>query len=288
MREKSRPGLFRLTVLAFLACVGLGVAASGDGPQPPEITPKRPVEIRSRELTFERASGITRFMGDVVVTHGELRMQADEVRATSGNRQATAEGNVTAVDAGMAATLTCGHLEYRDLMRVITAHDGPLLRSVDDNLRPVSLTSRQMEFYSDQKMAVANQGVVMTSSEGYAVADRAVLLQDRGEVLLEGEPRIFTSQGDFSGRRLRMNMRENRYEAEGGVEVNFYPTPQAQVPVPPVSPRGSGGMSTRSPSSETGVLPAASPVPGTGASPKAPVGGPPARSWGGVLGVGGR
>jgi lipopolysaccharide export system protein LptA len=275
----------------LLWTAGLAFAATGDVPRPADISPRNPVEIRSRELTFERGSGLTRFSGDVLVTHGNLRMQADEVRAASGNRQATAEGHVTAVDAGMAATLTCGHLEYRDLMQVITAHDSPMLTSVDDNLRPVSLTSRQMEFYSDRKEAVAHQDVVMTSSEGYAVAGKATLLQEKGEVLLEGEPRVFTTQGDFSGRRLKLNMRENRYEAEGGVEVNFYPTPQARPPSPPAPgtaapagiPFGSPGPATPVPDASSAGT--ASPGAGT-ASPGAGKG--PSPDWSGFFKNGGR
>lgn len=278
---RLRLRLARGWTLAVLAAAGTGLAAVASSPPKIEITPKKPVEIRSRELTFERGSGLTRFTGDVVVTHGSLRLKADEVRATSGNRQATAEGRVQAVDESMAATLTCGHLEYRDLMGVITAHDDPTLTSVDDELRPVTLTSRQMEFYSERKEAVARQGVVVTSSDGYAVADQATLLQDKGEILLEGEPRVFTTRGDFSGRRLRLSMRENRYEAEGGVEVNFYPTPQAQVPVPPAS----GTAQTPGKAAAVPVsTPAASGAPV--ATPSRP--GRTAPDWGGFFGTGGR
>jgi len=234
--------------LGFAGLGGFVLAAPVELPKFGDVSVRQPVEIRSRELLFERGDGMTKFSGDVQAIHGSMLLRADEIWATSGNRQATAEGHVSAIDNSMAATLTCGHLEYRDLMGIITAHDDPLLTSVDDKGNPVTLVSRQMEFYSEQKKAVANQSVVMTSLEGYARAQKATLLQDRGEIFLEGEPHVFTTQGDFSGRLLKMDLKENKFEADGSVEVNFYPTPLSQAPAPSSAEPTGGRKRSGSPS----------------------------------------
>ncbi len=241
--------------LLFLALVGamLGVAAFGEAAEERafqkdlKVSPKRPVEIDANELTYERASGLTRFKGDVKVRHEPTTMAADEVRAVSGNRQAVAEGKVEVVDSGMAATLTCGHLEYKDQMRYITAHDSPQMATVDKEGKPVTLTSRQMEFFSEQRMAIANQNVRVDHPQGQGTAGRATFLQNEGRVVLEEEPRITNVNGDITGRRITAFLDDDRIVAEGNVEAIFYPTPQdAAKAVGKRGPAPSGGAAPSS------------------------------------------
>jgi hypothetical protein len=138
------------------------------------------------------------------------------------------------------------------------------------------MTSRQMEFYSDQKTAVANQSVLVTHADGYAQAGKAVLFQDKGEILLEGEPRVFTTQGDFSGRRLKLNLLDNRFEGEGGVEVTFYPTPQSSAPRPQTvqgPPTGQGTAAGPAPEGRNAAGQREQPAPGPAGPLLAPPGG---------------
>jgi lipopolysaccharide export system protein LptA len=232
-----------------------------------KITNKRPVEINSNELTFNRATGLTVFKGAVQVKHQPTLMDADEVQAVSGNRQATAEGNVQVVDSGMSATLTCGHLEYKDQMRYITAHDSPKMTTVDNDGNPVTMESRQMEFFSQQHMAVANQNVKVNALQGRATAGRATYLKDEGRMVLEEEPKLDNSFLKLTSRRITAFLTENRLVAEGNVQATFYPTPQdAAKPSAPTSPqRGQGGPPTGGPNALP--APSTSPVPTPLASP---------------------
>lgn len=236
-----------------------------------KITSKRPVEINSQELTFDRLTGMTVFKGDVQVLHDPTVMNADEVHAVSGNRQATAEGNVQVVDSGMAATLTCGHLEYKDKMRFISAHDSPKMATVDNDGNPVTMESRQMEFFSEQHMAVANQNVKVNSSQGKATAGRATYLKDEGRLVLEEEPKVSNSFLNLTGRRITAYLGDNRIVAEGNVEATFYPTPQdaPKTSAPTAPQRGKAGPPSGGP--PTGPMPSASPAPAPSASPVATV-----------------
>jgi lipopolysaccharide transport protein LptA len=228
-----------------------------------KINAKRPVEIESNELTFDRETGLTVFKGNVKVNHKPTVMNADEVQATNGNRQATAEGQVQVVDSGMAATLTCGHLEYRDKMRYISAHDSPKMVSMDNDGNPVTMESRQMEFFSDQHMAVANQNVKVNHSQGKATAGRATYLKDEGRMILEDEPKMESPLGTVTGRRITAYLDEDRVTAEGNVQAMFYPTPQDAAkpgsPTAPTAPSKNGDVAPPgSPSSAP--TPSASPV----------------------------
>jgi lipopolysaccharide export system protein LptA len=191
-----------------------------------KVSPKKPVEVNADELTFDRESGRTVFKGKVHVLHDKIDLGADEVRAVSGNRQATAEGGVTVVDGSMSATLSCGHLDYLDQMRIISAHEKPHFTTVDDDDQPVTLDGRQIEFYSEQKMALANQDVVLFHPRGKATAGRATYLKGENRVILEQEPKVFNEYGDVTGRRMTAYLGEHRLVVEGDVSATFYPTPQ--------------------------------------------------------------
>jgi lipopolysaccharide export system protein LptA len=252
-----------LTALMGSSAVAFLFAADRTLESDAKISSKRPVEIDSNELTFERETGRTIFKGDVKVKHRPTTLEADEVNAVSGNRQAVAEGKVVVVDSGMSATLTCGHLEYKDQMRYITAHDNPHLTSVDNEGQPVTLDSRQMEFFSDQRMAIANQNVKVTHSQGEAQAGRATYLKDEGRLVLEEEPKVEHALGSITGRRITAYLDQDRIVAEGNVQAFFYPTPQdAAKKKAPTSPSKMGGpRATSAGDAMQGTTPTVSPLP---------------------------
>jgi len=267
-------GLKRIpSYLAWVVCAAVAATASWAAERSltteSKITSKRPVEINSQELTFDRLTGMTVFKGNVQVLHDPTVMNADEVHAVSGNRQATAEGNVQVVDSGMAATLTCGHLEYKDKMRYISAHDSPKMATVDNDGSPVTLESRQMEFFSEQHMAVANQNVKVNSSQGKATAGRATYLKDEGRLVLDEEPKVENPFGSLTGRRITAYLGDNRIVAEGDVQAMFYPTPQDSAkPSAPTAPQH-GGAGSPPVDPHAAPTPSASPAPAPSALPAA-------------------
>ena len=138
-------------------------SATGEAPLDVEnrqkISGGKPVNISSNQLKFDRVNGLTLFSGDVKVLHDGLVMNSDLLQASEGNRMASALGNVKVDDLKSNLHLSCGNLDYNDLMSQITAHDHPVLSTVDETGLPVTILSRQMELYEQEKKVIAHQDV---------------------------------------------------------------------------------------------------------------------------------
>ncbi len=218
--------LFRVLALAIAFFAGVFFSRASDA-NPPEkqVSRKKPVSISSSQLTFDKLKGLTLFKGRVTALHGTVVLTADEIRAFSENNAATAKGHVKVVDKTQAVTLTCGNLEYQDLMDTMTAHDHPILTSIDNNKKPVTILGRQMELNSDAKTVVVNQNVQIVQAESNAEAQKATFLANQNKLILEDDPRVYTSSAQISGRRITTNLGEEKsFFAEGLADVLFNPT----------------------------------------------------------------
>jgi lipopolysaccharide export system protein LptA len=219
---------FVLRVLAVFAAFFAGVffsRASNSSVPSNQITPKKPVNISSSQLTFDKLKGLTLFKGRVKALHGTVILTADEIRAFSENNAATAKGHVKVVDKTQGVTLTCGNLEYQDQMEVMTAHDHPILTSVDNNKKPVTILGRQMELDSNAKTVVINQNVQIIQAASNAEAQKATFLANEDKLILENDPRVYTSSAQITARRITTNMGEEKsFFAEGLADALFNPT----------------------------------------------------------------
>ncbi|HEY5037932.1 MAG TPA: LptA/OstA family protein, partial [bacterium] len=170
----------------------------------------------------DRLKSLTLFKGNVKATHGKEVLTSDEIRAVSQNREATAAGHVKVVDSAMSSTLTCGNLEYLDQMNTMTAHDHPLMVSLDQSGRPISIQGRQMELDSQKKTVVINQNVQIIHESGRAEAQKATFLSKENQLILEEDPKVFVNNGQLSGRRIVSDLGgENRVLVEGMAEAYF-------------------------------------------------------------------
>lgn len=190
-----------------------------------EVSPQKPVNISASQMTVDRVKGLTYFKKMVKATHNHVVLTADEITSLSNNYEATAEGHVHVVDPTAAMTLTCGNLEYLDLMNTMTAHDQPMLTSVDDQGKPVTVTGRQMELDSVKKTIVVNQNVKIDSKDGRSESNKATLLADENKMILEDDPKMFVTNGQLSGRRITSYLKgERRVIVEGMAEAIFSPS----------------------------------------------------------------
>jgi lipopolysaccharide export system protein LptA len=200
----------------------------------------------------------------VTALHGTVVLTADEIRAFSDNNAATAKGHVKVVDKTQGVTLTCGNLEYQDLMETMTAHDHPVLLSVDNNKRPVTILGRQMELDSTAKTVVVNQNVKIILADSNAEAQKATFFGNENKLILENDPVVYTSSAQISARRITTNMGEERsFFAEGLADVLFNPN---GAPLEAKSKKGDknqapsgtkGGSSNKTPN---GLSPSGTPV----------------------------
>jgi len=216
-----------LCVLAMAVVFFAGVffSRASDTTATKSISAKKPVSISSAQLFFEKLKGLTLFKGKVTALHGTVVLTADEIRAFSDNNAATAKGHVKVVDKTQGVTLTCGNLEYQDLMETMTAHDHPVLHSVDNNKRPVTILGRQMELDSEKKTVVVNQNVQIQMTDSNAEAQKATFYGNENKLVLENDPRVYTSSAQISARRITTNLGENKsFFAEGLADVLFNPS----------------------------------------------------------------
>ncbi|HET9870031.1 MAG TPA: LptA/OstA family protein [bacterium] len=238
-----------------------------------EVSSRKPVDISSDQLSFDRLGGQTLFTGDVKVLHDQLTLTSDQLETTEGNRQASATGNVRVDDLKSGLHLTCGNLDYADLMDRITAHDHPQLTTVDGNGVPVTLRARQLELDSDVKRVTAHQDVEIFRDDSRSEAQLATFDSKTDQLVLEENPRIFMPQGVIGGRRITTSLSgDHRIVVEGMAEAEFYVQPK---PVP-TKPPGAGS------STPLGITPGAAPTPGSASPAVRPAAPPTPTAPGGI------
>jgi lipopolysaccharide export system protein LptA len=220
----NRSGLF-LAVLAVSFSAGPLLFGADDAKvASKQITRKNPVSISSSQLTFDKLKGLTLFKGKVKALHGTVVLTADEIRAFSDDNVATAKGHVRVVDKTQSVTLTCGNLDYQNMMEVMTAHDHPMLVSVDNKRKPVTILGRQMVVDSENKTVVVNQNVQIEQAEVSAEAQKATFFSNENKLLLEDDPRVYTSSGQITARRITTNLGDDKsFFAEGLADALFNP-----------------------------------------------------------------
>ena len=220
--------------ILLAAALGVGLTPAlwaYDIPVKKEVSPKKPVEISAEQLTYDRLESLTLFKGEVRAVHDHVVLTADEIRAVSANREASAVGHVRVVDPTMGSTITCGSLEYLDLMNTMTAHDRPELTTVDSSGQPMTITGRQMEMDSKNKTVVIHQNVRILDNEGRAEAQKATYFSKEDKLVLEEDPEILMPNGELSGRRIVSGLgNDQSVLVEGMAEAVFYPKAQALPP----------------------------------------------------------
>lgn len=236
-------------------CLGLGsLLWAYDIDQKREVSQKKPVNITSSQLTFDRLKGLTLFKENVRAVHSPLVMDADLLKSIEGNKEATAEGHVKVVDASSGITLTCGSLEYLDLMNTMTAHDHPVLVSLDEDGLPITIKGRQMELDSIKKTVIVNQNVEIVHENGKGEAQKATYYSGEQKFILEEQPRIYTANGQISGRRIVSKLGGDRsVVAEGMADAIFNPNgPVTGVSDTTKGPSGPGGQGSGPSSPQAG------------------------------------
>jgi len=211
-----------------------------------EVSAQKPVRITASQLSFDRLRGLTLFKGNVKAIHQDVTLTADEVRALSGNRQATAEGNVKVADPTVPLTLSCGVLDYQDMMDLMTAHEDPLMTSLDEDGRPVTLKGRQMEMDARSKTVRVHQDVEIIHEWGKGKAGKATYLAREDKLIMEEEPSILVKNGWLTGRRITSHLGgERSVFVEGFAEGTFNPDGS------PVAPPGQAAPASKPTASPT-------------------------------------
>jgi len=235
MERKRAISFVFLGVLGVLAVQGFVFAYEVKDDR--EISAQKPVQITASRLSFDRVLGLTIFKGSVKATHNDVTLTANEIRALSGNRQATAEGNVRVLDPTIPLSLSCGVLDYQDMMNLMTAHEDPLLTSLDEDGRPVTIRGRQMEMDAEKKTVRVHQDVRIIHEWGKGKAGRATYLAREDKLILEDDPGISVKNGWLTGRRITSRLGGDRSVfVEGFAEGIFNPDGSPVEPAAQAAP----------------------------------------------------
>jgi lipopolysaccharide export system protein LptA len=228
---RPRPILYALLTLAAVPLLAFEI----DKAQ--EVSSKKPVQISSDQLTFDRPRGMTLFTGNVKALHDRIILLTQKLQALEDNREASATGSVKVTDASQGITLTCGSLEYEDRMNLMAAHDHPILTTQDEKGKTIKVSGRQMELDSEKKTVTINQNVLIEHPEGKGESQRATFLSQSEQFILEDDPKFTTDNGVLTGRRIRANMGGDRgIVVEGMAEAYFNPNGKPVIPSKTVTP----------------------------------------------------
>jgi hypothetical protein len=97
--------------------------------------------------------------------------------------------------------------------------------SVDNNKKPVTILGRQMIVDTDNKTIVVNQNVQIEQAETNAEAQKATFYANENKLVLEDDPRVYTSSAQITARRITTDMGEDKsFFAEGMADALFNPS----------------------------------------------------------------
>lgn len=220
------PVLIRLRFWSLAVSLGLAVPVLAyEIKKDQEVSSKKPVQISADQLTFDRPKGMTLFTGNVKALHDQITLLTEKLQALEDNQEASAQGHVLVMDLSQGITLTCGNLEYEDRMDLMTAHDHPLMTTLDEGGNPISVTGRQMELDSEKKTVVINQNVLIQNGDGKAESQKATFLSQEDQFILEDDPKFTTPSALLTGRRILSNLSGDRgVIVEGMADAYFNPT----------------------------------------------------------------
>jgi lipopolysaccharide export system protein LptA len=239
-KTSLNPNLFKISVLsivAFLLVALPGLLKAYEIKNDKEVSSHKPVNITSDNLSFDRLRGLTLFTGDVKALHDKIVLIADMVKALEENKEATANGHIQVVDNSQGITLTCGNLEYQDLMELMTAHDHPILTTLDEKGNPITVLGRQMELDSVMKTVVINQNVQILHNDGHAESQKATFLSQEDKFILEDNPKVYTDNGLLSGRRIVSDIGADKdIMVEGMADAIFNPNGKPVTTSPTATP----------------------------------------------------
>lgn len=145
--------------LLHLGCACLLLVASS-GARARGSDAEQPIDIRARSVEANEKTGVSIYQGDVVMTQGSLRIEADRLEVTlrAGQvQQARGWGNPvrvrTRTEAGEELRARAQRLEYRARPRELDLYDNVELRRDGD-----LLTGSSVQYSLEQDSFVAKGG----------------------------------------------------------------------------------------------------------------------------------
>lgn len=145
-------GVLVRRLLAAVLLAGLPLAAAAQGTEVPlgafAADPSLPVEVTADRLSVDQADGTAVFSGNVVISQGEMRLGAAEVRITYAAGSEGASGRIERLEATGGVTLVGGTEAAEAREAVYTIASGTIVMTGD------VLVTQGRSALSSQKLTV--------------------------------------------------------------------------------------------------------------------------------------
>jgi lipopolysaccharide assembly outer membrane protein LptD (OstA) len=171
------------------------------------------VNLESERAVWYRTAGQVVFIDDVKVEDPDQILSADRVTYNKNSRKVIADGDVRLLSKKEDAMISGGHGEYDRTTKFVTFSQSPtLILKPNRGDSTVTVTSQIMEYYVDQKRAIAKKDVVITKGTMRAKCDSATLLNKENMIILEGRPEAEKERDRLSGERMEIFLQDEKME----------------------------------------------------------------------------
>jgi len=171
------------------------------------------VNLESERAVWYRTAGQVVFIDHVKIEDPDQILLADRVTYSKNTRKVVADGNVRLLSKKEDAMISGGHGEYDRTTKFVLFSQSPaLILKPDRGDTTVTVASKIMEYYVDEKRGVAKEDVQITKGTMKAKCDSASLLSTENKIILEGRPEAEKERDRLSGDGMEIYLQDEKVE----------------------------------------------------------------------------
>lgn len=162
-------------------------------------------------------------IGNVLITHGETKINCDEAWSYEKEGNAVLKGNVRMVNEKENYVLTSQYGEYFEKTKLAVASKGPTLVLTGD--RPVTITGDIMRMYTETEEGEVAGNAHVVSEDVEAFGETLLYFGEEEKVELLGTPVAWQGDSRLAGDKLTMffaNEEVTRLLVEGNARVIYF------------------------------------------------------------------
>ena len=129
-------------------------------------------------------------------------IQADRIDYFRNIRKVNASGNIFAQDFLENVNITCGQFQYDIKKGYADARNEPILTFQRESI--LTISSKQMELFVDEKKFTATYNVKIEIKDSYALSRFLIYFQDDNKAVLLGNPQFYSNVSDASAEEFQI------------------------------------------------------------------------------------
>jgi lipopolysaccharide assembly outer membrane protein LptD (OstA) len=169
--------------------------------------------LESERAVWYRTAGQVVFIDKVKIEDPDQILFADRVTYSKNTRKVVADGNVRLLSKKEDTMISGGHGEYDRITKFVLFSQSPtLILKPNKGDSTVTVASRIMEYYVDEKRGIAKENVEITKGTMRAKCDSATLLSTGNKIIMEGSPEAEKERDRLSGEKIEIYLQDERVE----------------------------------------------------------------------------